>query len=231
MKLLRTLIASVTALFICSAASAQTADFDYPSEVWPYLFPEFQSGTVMLTSGSTHNDINVCVDGTLHYLNEKGTILEADMKTVLSCKVGNRIYINLGKGLMEILAGDTDPLVVKLIEYDPNKASGPNIGYGITDSNFASQSMDLTTISSSYRTKMVNSLVSDIKQGRMYGTKIPTKETLSMRIGDEIIPATKNAFLERVGKDKGNAFLKNSKVKWNSPETILPAAEFIFNNK
>ena len=152
MKLYRTLIAAIASLlFVSAGVSFAQDDFSYPNTNWPYLYRDFTPGIIHLTDGKNMEaDINVCIDGSLHYLDEKGTILESVTKNVLTCKIGNDIYVNVGKGMMLILEGDTDPLVLKVVEIDESERDQSEIGYGMKSSTYASSSVDIASINTFY---------------------------------------------------------------------------------
>lgn len=220
----------VTSIILALASFAGLAQDDYftPTDTWPYAFESFRSGVIHFEAPYEDlvADINICVaDGHLHYL-ENGVILESETKGVIGAEVNGKTYRCYGEEMMEVIVGDDNGFVGKLLLYDPSKAGQVDIGFGISSSTFAASSVDLSS-AIGLGSNFVHAKVADVAVNKDKGEPLTLSTTIYIVAGDKRMEPVKRDFQDLVGKDEAAAFLKDNKVKWNSPETLLPVVDFI----
>ena len=103
-KFLTTVLLSMTAgLLATIPAAAQTC-----TTTWPYLYPDFQDGTVYMSGGrSQHLKFNIhMLRTTLHYI-ELGMIKEAYPRDIDSIRIGNDLFRYVNGVPMRVAAAGT----------------------------------------------------------------------------------------------------------------------------
>lgn len=223
----------ITILMISAAFRSYADDSTFtPSDAWPYAFESFRKGVIHFEApyADLEAEINICVaDGHLHYL-EEGVILESETKGVTGAEIDGKKYICFGKEMLEVIVENENGYVGKISLYDPTQTGQVDIGFGITSSAFAANSVDLSSaigLGSSF----VHAKVADIAIKKDEGTPLALKSLVYIVAGDERIEPFKKDFQDLVGKDEAAAFLKDNKVKWNNPQTLLPVVDFIAKRK
>lgn len=222
----------LSALVILASGLCSAQNLPYkPTDVWPYEYDSFTEGRLYRTGNL--NDVvgkfNVCIaNGQVHYLDEKDIILEADSREIRAVEVGEDMYINCFGKMYKVVGRSDYGYIVKLRAID-NSQQGVDIGFGITSSTVAAQSVDLTS-AVGLSTALVHSNVAKVALEKENGTPLNLTEDLFFKVGDQLIPASKQDLIEATSKDAVNAFLKAHKVKWNQPETLVPLIDFIAEN-
>ncbi len=212
-----------------TALFAQEDGFAYkPTETWPYEFSSFTNGTILLkgnTDGLT-KEMNICLaDGNVHYV-ENGEILAADLSTVLYVEIAGRTFLHAADGMMEILAQNANGYVLNSKTLDLSPTDGVDIGYGIVTSTVAAKNVDLT-MSSALGTAMIHAKVVEKLNEKDSGAPLKLMERLILKIGNQLIPATKKDVQDVTSKEALSAFLKSNKIKWNNSQSLLQVVDFV----
>ena len=128
-KFLTTVLLSMTAgLLATIPAAAQTC-----TTTWPYLYPDFQDGTVYMSGGrSQHLKFNIhMLRTTLHYI-ELGMIKEAYPRDIDSIRIGNDLFRYVNGVPMRVAAAGTSGYVAELLQGDFASALEGSGAYGMS---------------------------------------------------------------------------------------------------
>lgn len=173
-------------------------------------------------------DVNISIaDGKLHYL-DNGVIMAADLTTVAEARVGDDRYVNVWGRMMKVVAAGEHGIVVRETVADLDKMAKTDIGYGISSATASSQS--LSSLLGDGSADMVNTDVTSALAKRGEGEVIPLRENLYLKVGNDVVPATKKDVVDlpAVSKEDAQAFFKTRKVKWNDPSSLVWVVEFIY---
>lgn len=203
---------------------------DYePRETWPFLYEEFQPGAARTRDGSliTEARFNVAVhDGSLMFVGQDDVIMRADMSRVYTAKVGEDVFVNLGGRMYKLLSELDCGTIIRGTEIDIDKQNTVKIGYGISSST--ASAMGITPLLDG-RFDTANKKLQQTELDKMRGEVLPVKETVYLRFGLNLVPASRQEVLNIPGIDKkaANAFFKQEKIKWNDTASLEKVLSFI----
>lgn len=200
-----------------------------PRETWPFLYENFQPGVLRLTDGTLAADalFNVAVpDGTLMFVGEDETIMQADMSRIYTVRVGDDTFVNVMGRLYKVLSEVEGGALVLGAEVDVDQLNKVSIGYGISSSTASAQG--LVNILDG-RFDAGGRSVAQSEQDKYSGKELPVKETFYLKIGMQLIPASRSEVLNTPGVDKkaANAFFKQEKIKWRDPASLEKLLSFV----
>ena len=210
-----------------------------PTTTWPFKFNDFQSGVIRTLDGSLissfENLFNVnLASGGVNYVNE-GTIMEADMARVTSAQIANRVFINVGGKMHEVLSETEKGLVVLLETVDYEKMSKTDIGYGVSSSTASTNrtSLDLLGFGDWEGIHLTGQTYTQARMKQGSGDPIPLRSDLYLVVDGIRIDAVKSAVMDQpyVNKAEAKAFFKAHKIKWNKAETLPAVVEFLYDQK
>lgn len=219
--------------FMTVAASAQ----DYsPTVNWPYLYPEFMEGEVVLARNKRNKALfNIHLDiGALHYV-EDGRIRETSTMDIALLIIGDDVFRNVGGKMLKVLAETEGGYVVK--EYKGNFASVvKNEGaFGTTSLNSTTTKTFLYNENAvnAYNGYLMTDVYKDLLAMKDDAESLRVTESLSIVIGYEKIPANKNSVkaLDGVDKKAFSAFLKSNKIKWDEPQDLIKVIEYLVSTR
>lgn len=215
----------IATVFLAIIATLTLFGQDY-STSWPYLYPEFTEGTVMLKSGSTLvYPLNVHIlEGRLHFL-DNGVIKEAVADEILLIKIGNDQYVNVNGQVMKVVASNEKGFVAALQLGDFEKLRDSGGAYG--SSTTSSATRRLTSIDVAGR---VNQNHMELWESRHNGELVDLDITYYLVTPQMTVEANQKAIraqLDDAGKEAFKKWLKQNKVKWKNPESLLTLIEFI----
>lgn len=234
----RWLFQTVSLLFLCIAAQAQSVDayndnLPYePTDTWPYLYAHFENGAVRTTKGAllSYTTLNICIgDGKLHYV-QGDKIMQADMSNVFTARVGEEdVFVNIGGKMYKVLFESEEGFIVSLTSVDYDELKKVDIGYGVSSSTASMTNTNLAGlgIDSISGVNMMNMTLNRAEQQKNSGKVLPTKVDNYFYVGGKFILADKREVQDLVGKESMKAFLKENKVKWSKPETLVPVVAFL----
>ncbi len=222
-RLIALAVMLLTGVRLCLAQSYE------PTRTWPYLYNDFQNGVIRMSGGTLVQAamVNVSVDGKIHYVDEKEQkVMAADMLKVFSARIGNDVYLNAGGKMMKLLAENENGAVVCETSVNLDELNKSDIGYGISSSTASTQKLSSLAGDSS---SLVNLPLNTLMEGRENGEKLPLVRKNFIRVGLNMIPATKSEVTNSplVDKAAAKAFLKSNKVKWNDPASLLTVVDFL----
>jgi len=213
----------LAALALAAAITLKAQEY---STSWPYLYPEFKEGTVYLTDGSKLVfDMNVHIlHSRLHYV-DKGVIKEAVPDNLLLVKIGDDEYMNIEGSMMKVVAKNDKGMVTVLQLGDFDKLRDTGGAYG--SSTTSSATRKLTSIDVAGK---VNQNHMELWESRHNGESVDLVQTYYIVTPEKTVEATQRSIresLDDAGKDAFKKWLKQNKIKWKDPESLLKLTDFL----
>lgn len=198
-----------------------------PTTNWPYLFPEFSSGFVSLLDGSTKPyNINIHLRrGRLHFTDENGIIREANAVDLQGASVGDRVFVNVGGTMMEVVAKSPKGCVAaeQLADYDALQETGG--AYGVSSTTSATRKLSSIDTDS-----QINQNYMLLQQSRSEGQMLDIVTRYYLVYPGHQVQASKKE-VEKIipdnRKEQWKAWKKNHKTKWNQPDSLLELLDFL----
>jgi hypothetical protein len=193
--------------------------------MWPYAYPEFVKGTVYFADSSTlQAPVNVHLQKSrLHYL-EQGTIKEAKSADIVLVDVGADRYFVRRNELLHVLAGNAQAFLATLTLADFSAITEPGGAYGASSNVQATRKLSSIDIGGVSITNHV-----ELKSKKDAGTLLPVSVKYFLVTGDEVYPATRKGIAGKLSgerKDAFNRFVKQHKIKWSNPESLITLLDF-----
>ena len=217
-----------TVLVLMFAALALQAQ--NPTTTWPYLYNDFMQGKVFFKDGSTKDYmINIHIlKSALHFI-EPGTdnIKEAKSKDVMLVSVGTDTYYSKQGKMLRAAASNDFGFVGEEVVADMaalNSESGA--AYGASANSMST--MKLSSVDGGGPTASTNHM--NLKNSKEDGKIIPLEKEYYLVTNGQVYPATKKElelFLTPDKKAGMKAFLKQNKISWKSPESLLKVIDYI----
>lgn len=211
-------------LLTCLAASfpvfAQTT-------AWPYLYPDFQTGTIVMSDGKEQRaTVNVhLLKGDLHFIDDKGVIQMAPAVQFTGVRIGEASFRRIEGYLMQVLPGPDEGNFIALRRTADLSALNETGGaYGV--SSTTSSTRKITSID---LPGMVNTSHMEIMQNREYGQKLKIKSEYFIVLDGKVIKASKKDVGEAVSAERAaefKQFLKKNKINWKDENSLLTLFDF-----
>ena len=219
-------IAYIAAILIWSAIGvfAQT-----PTTKYPYLYDTFTDGTVVMTDGNKEaRKMNVHLRaGRLHYL-DNGIIKEAFLTDVAAVEIGGDVYIPVFASVMKVVAKNDNGCVVVEQLGDFEAALSGTGAYGTSASSSATMKL-----SSVHQDGQVNQNYMNVLNEKTDGVDLSIQSTYYLVTPKYKVKANRpdvEAVLPQGKTELLKAYIKEHKVKWKSPQGLLPLVDFLANN-
>ena len=216
-------IAYIAAILIWSAfgASAQT-----PTTTYPYLYDTFTDGTVVMTDGNKEaRKMNVHLRaGRLHYI-DNGIIKEAYLTDVAAVEIGNDVYVPVYTSVMKVVAKNDNGCVVVEQLGDYEAALSGTGAYGTSATSSATMKL-----SSVHQEGQVNQNYMNILNEKTDGMDLRIQSTYYLVTTKYKVKANRSdieAMLPQGKADLLKVYIKEHKVKWKSPQGLLPLVDFL----
>jgi hypothetical protein len=227
---MKSLVSILAGLLLTVAAIAQKYE---PTANWPYLYPDFMDGELLLMNKAPNRaKFNIHLNlSKLHYIDRKGKIKEVDTWGVTGLVIGEDTFRFVGGKMLKVMAEAEGGVVVR--EPRPNySAIVKNDGaMGTTGLN------STTTKTFLYNENAINQyngylLTDDYKElhaMKDQSERLPVNSSLFLVIGNEQIPANRKSVSDLPGIDKKafSKFLKSEKIKWNDVEDLVKVLDYI----
>jgi|GEM_PF-838726 len=155
-------------LWVVAALYAQE-----PTTTYPYLYPQFTDGTVVLDGGKEEArklNIHLRADK-LHYI-DGGIIKEVFLKDVNAVKIGNDVFVPVYGSMMKVVAKNDNGMVVVEILGDFEASREATGAYGT--SSTSSATMKLTSVQTDAQ---VNQNYMNILNEKDHGVPLRTVST------------------------------------------------------
>lgn len=198
-----------------------------PTTKWPYLYEEFQNGTVFFSSDQKTKQMRLNVhlqNCTLHYL-DGDKVLQSNPRDIEMVQIGKDQFVYMNGELVRIVKADKEVSIVKLVKADMAALSkGTSGAYGMgTEVSAVNQltSIQLGGVSNLSHTQM--------KLERSDGKDLPLINEYFFIFGDKIVEATRKDVEKSLGEDgktKLKVFVKQNKIKWKDEVSLIKLLEF-----
>ena len=224
MKRIFTLLAGLALAF---AASAQGT----PTTTWPYIYDDFTEGEIYSIDGSSKKAmLNVhLLHATLHFIDGEN-IKELTPGSVFSARIGKDYYINANGRIMKILAQDDNGYVAESAEVDIATLNSTGGAYGSSSSTLGTMNLSsLEGIGATNSNTSLNHM--ELKNSKESGKVLPLIRKKYLFVNGKCIFAAKRDVSEEVDAAAFKAFLKENKVKWSNPQSLLGVVDFIAQQK
>lgn len=209
----------------CVSMSAQKY---MPTVNWPYLYPDFHQGEVVMVGGSTSKArFNIHLgQGKLHFVNDDGIIGETSVVSAVFLRIGEDEFINLGGKLMKVLARSEKGSVVEETLADYSAVVRQDGAYGAPNAN-AAQGHSYDENYGNYAYLITNVYV-DLLSQKEYGDPLPVTVNRFFVINGVSMPAAKKSITSMPGVDKKEfaEFLKVEKIDWKDPQDMLKVIDY-----
>lgn len=209
-------------VFACNV-SAQECE---PTTTWPYVYEDFTAGKIQPYKGSAvSGQYNVHVlHGRLHFIDGQ-FIKEANSMEVFSVQIGNDYYANVGGRMMKVLAKGDNSFVAMAQEVDMVQLNATGGAYGSSSSTLATTS--LSSLENIGGGSVTNHM--ELKRSKEDGRTLPIISKTYIVFGGMIVFATKKDVMDLDGLDKKElaTFLKEKKIKWKDPQSLLVVGEYL----
>lgn len=220
------LIAFASACF----ATQAFAQSDYtPTTTWPYVYPDFESGTLAFSNGREKaGKFNVSYADNMLYFIDGELVKIANIYDVASVKIGNDYYANVQGKMLKVLEKNDHCLIVRETTIDMTQLNETGGAYG--SSSVTTGTMALSSIDGSNGSfSNVNHM--ELLKNKDNGKILPLVGKNYIFVKGQKILCTKGGFIDALG-DKGSEgkdFLKKNKIKWRNPVSALAAGDFLYN--
>lgn len=216
-------IISVAAMLFLSAVAALSQS---PTTTYPYLYDTFTNGTVVMDGGNKEaRQMNVHLrEGRLHYI-DNGVIKEAFLKDVAAVEIGNDVFLPVFTSVMKVVAKNDNGCVVMEQLGDFEGAISGSGAYGVSASSSAT--MKLTSVQTE---SQVNQNYMNILNEKSEGMDLEIISTYYIVTPEYKVKATKKDIEESLTTEKAEqlkTYLKEHKVKWKNPQTLLSIVDFL----
>ena len=211
------------AILLIAAISALAQDY---STTWPYLYPTFTDGTIILRNGTKFQQpLNIHIlRSALHYIDE-GVVKEAQLVDVLTAQIGEDRYMNVEGRMMKVVAGDGDCFVAKLSLGDFERLLQGSGAYGTTATSDATRKLTSLEIAG-----QPNQNHMEMWESRHGGERVTLINKYYVVTPGKVYEANRHAVESALDDTQKSAFkqwIKNHKIKWNDPESLLTLTEFL----
>lgn len=216
----------VVSLLMLIAATTAMAQQYVPNTHWPYVYENFQPGTIFFSDNTKSSaDLNIHLWGNvLHYVNKDGKIYQSDDKNVVRVEIGNDAYMYGDHKMMQIVDAKGNAVLVKLAKADFDSMFAGTGAYGGSLNSSASKdlsSLDLGGMNQPELGKMLEAK----KDGREINCSYP----YYFIIGGKLVEATNKGVASALDADKTKqfeSFVKSNKIKWRKEDSLKTVLNF-----
>lgn len=216
------------ALLAVLSFSVSLALAQEPTTTWPYLYSVFGQGEIFMKNGAKiTQDLDVHVGhGDLHYL-DKGVVKKVILDDVLAAYIGSDKYLNINGEMMRVVAESEDGCIVAEILGDFAALNETGGAYGSSSSSSATRKLSSIDTDS-----QVNQPYMLLQQNKENGQMLKLVTKYFVYTSGFTAPASKNGIADALSSDKQDAWkawLKQNKIKWKEPQSLLGVLSFICN--
>ena len=197
-----------------------------PTTTYPYLYDTFICGTVVMDDGNRETrQLNVHLRaGKLHYL-DNGIIKEAFLNDVAAVEIGNDVFLPVFTSVMKVVAKNDNGCVALQQLGDFEAAISGTGAYGTTATSSAT--MKLTSVQND---SQVNQNFMNVLNEKEQGIDLKIISSYYIVTPKYKVKATRNDVEASVPAEKAtllNAYVKEKKVKWRNPQSLLHVVDFL----
>ena len=196
------------------------------STMWPYIYPEFQDGTLCKKDGTKFElKVNVHVlHGRLHYLDD-GLVKEALPGEILLAQIGDDSYMDVNGDIMKVMVKDDRGFVAAHILGDFDRLRESGGAYGTATNNSATQKLTSIQVAGH-----INQNHMEMWEKRHNGDPIDLVCKYYLVTPDKVWPASRHGIEQELGPEQKAEFrswLKSHKIKWNDPASLMGLLDFL----
>lgn len=197
-----------------------------PTSMWPYIYSDFQQGTVYFNDTKTLSaPINIhLLKSKLHYI-EKDHIKEAISDDILLALIGNDKYYVRNGQLMRVVTGDSTGFIAELAVADFDAIMDSGGAYGSSSNVQATRKLSSLEIGGVHITNHM-----ELKSKKDAGSLLPLSKKYFIVTVDAIYPANRKAFenmLPAARRAELKPFLKKNKINWRQPDSLALLLNFL----
>lgn len=213
---------------VLAIGSFMMASAQKPTTTYPYLYPQFIDGRVVMETGNKDEkklNIHLRADK-LHYI-DNDIIKEAFLNDVKAVEIGNDIFIPVFGRMMKVIAKNDNGCVTAEILGDFEAAREAKGAYGT--SSTSSSTMKLTSLQTDAQ---VNQNYMNIFNEKDQGMELRVRTTYYLITPKFKVKANKkdvDTSLPANAVADYKSFLKANKVKWGDPQSLLTVIDFLNN--
>lgn len=220
----------LAAAFMAVAASAQN---EKPTVNWPYIFPDFEEGTIEKTGGiieKSRYNIHLNI-GALHFL-ENGKIKEHPTVGIKSMTIGETVFRNVGGKMLKVLGQTDGGFVVEetLANYGAIISRDGAYGGAVADRDKTFSQHENNGSLNGY---LLTDSYADLIAIKHDSADLPVVRKVYIVMGIQKVFINKKSVLEAFPLDKKafSAFLKAENIKWTDTDDLLKVIDYIAENK
>lgn len=213
---------SAICLMVSALAGAQS-----PTTTYPYLYPTFTEGKVVLSGGKEEEERKMNIHlrrDNLHYI-DNGVIKAAFLTDIIAVEIGNDVFIPVDGRMLKVVAKNENGCVAAEILGDFEASMESGGAYGTSSASAAT--MKLTSVQTD---SQVNQNYMNILNEKAKGVELRT-ETRLWLVGPEFrVRAMKKEVAPLLDGEKAagwKAFLKQNKIKWKEPQSLLKVIDYV----
>lgn len=198
-----------------------------PSTKWPYLYEEFQQGTVVFSDGqaSRQQMLNIhLLHSTLHYL-DGDKIKQTDPRGIVTVVIAADTFLYNEGELVRLLKRNGQAALAKQAAIDMEALNkGQSGAYGMETSSSAVRQLTSFEVNG-----IANLSHTQMKLEREEGKEVPLKETYYLIRKDRSVRATRKEIeksLPDSERERFKAFIKQHKIKWKEDNSLIHLLDF-----
>lgn len=199
-----------------------------PTSTWPYLYNDFQDATVFFKDGNKKEcKVNIHIlNSKFHYL-EGEDIKEAKSSDVILVSVGNDSFYSKQGLMMKAVAANDKGFVgeVTVVDMAALNSQG-GAAYGASANSVAVNR--LSSVEGAGPTASTNHM--NLKNEKDLGVLLPLEKEYYIVTKGNVYPANRKNLEVLLPADKKSgfkAFLKQNKISWKSPASLLKIVDYI----
>ena len=221
-------IAAIAAL--CLAAG--TVGAQEPTSTWPYVYPEFTQGKLVMPGGQEKSALfNVhLLYGKLHYI-DGDLIKEVSNKDIFSVQIGPDVYVCANTRMMKLLARNDSGCVLQDTEIDVVKLNSTGGAYGSSTSSVSTRALSsLEGIGGTNSSNNINHM--ELRASRESGQVLPLLQKNYLLVNGRAVEANRKEVSDAV-EDRAalGAFLKENKIKWKDPQSLMLLVDYLSSHE
>ena len=211
---------------VLAIGSFMMAGAQKPTTTYPYLYPQFTDGRVVMETGNKDErkfNIHLRADK-LHYI-DNDIIKEAFLTDVKAVEIGDDIFIPVFGRMMKVIAKNDNGCVAAEILGDFEAAREAKGAYGT--SSTSSSTMKLTSLQTDAQ---VTQNYMNILNEKDHGMELRVRTSYYLVTPKFKVNANKkdvDASLPAGVEADYKTFLKSYKVKWSDPQSLLKVVDFL----
>lgn len=215
---------------VLTALSAFAQDYE-PTANWPYLYPDFKEGVMMVGNKPSKARFNIHLNlGALHYV-DKGTIKEAVIAGVMDLTIGEDQFRNVGGKMLRVLAKTENGYVVEETKGNYSAIIREDGAYGTSSLNSTTTRTYLynQNVVNTYNGYLLTDVYEDLLAMKDDSETLPVLTQIYLVVGQTQVHANKKSVsaLDGVDKKAFTSFLKSNKIKWDNVDDLVKVLDYV----